>query len=645
VALSGRRFAGGKHTTSSPWVAIDGVEWNFPPPFFVYSRKVLRSARMKFLCDNCKAKYQIADEKVAGRTVRMKCRKCSHLIEIRASVTETSVALSAPPAGGGAVGEATMQVSVDALTAPRPATGTGPATPASAGARAPSAAGKVAPRPGSGGGALRGASSGQLSAVKPGAQKAEPSGLAAGGLAGAFSDSVKSEPGPAFEESPTHALDMASGSLTEEWYVGINGVPVGPVRLTEFRAKIQSGAVTGDSLVWREGFEEWLPLRNFPELNEILKSSTQSDRSPLGGRPGSGSGARPLSAIASSALRSKSSASMSAVSTASASSVAPVPTSGSRSNVVAFGKGATATAEKLELQPEPQAEPPAPIADPFAVPAPVADPFAAPVPVVAVPVAANFAPVPEPAVVPAAPTEAPQQRRGGIPIAGWIAIAAALGLGVAAGSVLSSKAQPPPPTVQIVTVSAVAPPAPVPTDTATAAPDTSAAPTASIAAVTATAKTGGTGKVAVVAPEKTADPPPTPTVGTVGAIPAVGGVGAVGAVGGPSPGPSPTTGGGGGAEKLTGEQVSSVVNAGKNALRRACWEPALSARAPNGPSSARVTVNMTIGPDGRVKSASASGGDGFPTLASCIGSRVRSWVFPTSQSTTQTAPSFSFVAQ
>src|SRR4051794_19667640 len=51
---------------------------------------------MKFLCENCKAKYQIADDKVAGRTVRMKCRKCGHLIEVTASVTETSVASKMP---------------------------------------------------------------------------------------------------------------------------------------------------------------------------------------------------------------------------------------------------------------------------------------------------------------------------------------------------------------------------------------------------------------------------------------------------------------------------------------------------------------------------------------------------------------------
>ena len=52
---------------------------------------------MKFLCDNCKAKYQISDDKVAGKTVRMKCRKCGHQIEVKSEVTETSVSL--PPPG------------------------------------------------------------------------------------------------------------------------------------------------------------------------------------------------------------------------------------------------------------------------------------------------------------------------------------------------------------------------------------------------------------------------------------------------------------------------------------------------------------------------------------------------------------------
>jgi hypothetical protein len=235
-----------------------------------------------------------------------------------------------------------------------------------------------------------------------------------------------------------------------------------------------------------------------------------------------------------------------------------------------------------------------------------------------------------------------QPRRGGIPIAGWFAIAAALGLGVAAGTVFSSK-PPPPPTVQIVTVSAVAPPAPVPTETAVARPDTSTVPTvAASSTATAGSKVAGVApKTTGAAPEKTAEPA-TPQIG---AVPAVGGVPAIGGVGGPAPGPVGATAGGGGGEKLTGEQISAVVNGGRNALKRACWEPALAARPANGPSSARVVVNMMIGPDGRVQSANATGGDGFPSLASCIGSRVRSWSFPQSQTTTQTAPAFNFVAQ
>ncbi|MGC4065336.1 MAG: zinc-ribbon domain-containing protein [Polyangiaceae bacterium] len=56
---------------------------------------------MKFLCPSCKAKYQIADEKVIGRTVKMKCRQCGHLIEIsEALMDRTSVpgpAMSVPP--------------------------------------------------------------------------------------------------------------------------------------------------------------------------------------------------------------------------------------------------------------------------------------------------------------------------------------------------------------------------------------------------------------------------------------------------------------------------------------------------------------------------------------------------------------------
>src|SRR6185436_16488924 len=84
---------------------------------------------MKFLCDQCKAKYQIADENVQGKTLRMKCRKCGHIIEIRALPGDGKSASIAP---GGISGD-TMQVGAlseeSAQYLLNPAIPAGPRTP------------------------------------------------------------------------------------------------------------------------------------------------------------------------------------------------------------------------------------------------------------------------------------------------------------------------------------------------------------------------------------------------------------------------------------------------------------------------------------------------------------------------------------
>ncbi|MBX3276280.1 MAG: zinc-ribbon domain-containing protein, partial [Sandaracinaceae bacterium] len=40
-------------------------------------------ARMKIVCDSCSAKYSIADEKVAGRVFKIRCKKCGAAIVVR----------------------------------------------------------------------------------------------------------------------------------------------------------------------------------------------------------------------------------------------------------------------------------------------------------------------------------------------------------------------------------------------------------------------------------------------------------------------------------------------------------------------------------------------------------------------------------
>src|SRR6185503_5078221 len=110
------------------------------------------------------------------------------------------------------------------------------------------------------------------------------------GLAGAFSKSVAAPNEDPSSVSAAMAV-LSSSSSTEEWYVGINGVPVGPVRLSELRRKAANGGITEESLVWREGFEEWLPLRTFPELVAMLReggtgrTSLTPAPAPVGGLP------------------------------------------------------------------------------------------------------------------------------------------------------------------------------------------------------------------------------------------------------------------------------------------------------------------------------------------------------------------------
>jgi predicted Zn finger-like uncharacterized protein len=217
---------------------------------------------MKFLCENCKAKYQIADEKVAGRTVRMKCRKCGHMIEVEASVTETSVASRIPqdPGAGPSTGVSGSHGAVRAAAAglPPPRAGLPPPRGSSVPAAPRASAlppGPKAPRPVS-----------PKAAPRPGASP----GTA--GLAGAFSKAVSVPNEDPSSVSAAMAV-LSSSSSSEEWYVGINGVPVGPVRLSELRRKAASGLITEESLVWREGFEEWLPLRTFPELVAMLRET------------------------------------------------------------------------------------------------------------------------------------------------------------------------------------------------------------------------------------------------------------------------------------------------------------------------------------------------------------------------------------
>ena len=568
---------------------------------------------MKFLCDQCKAKYQISDEKVAGKTVRMKCRKCGHMIEVRAAVTETSVSID--------------MRSDDVAGAPPVTAPSAVGSPANKPAL-PQKPGQIGGPPRPGGGLATSLSSARPPAAsRTSTAPPRPDG---GALAGAFQRNVQQQ-----RDDEPSALDLLELSVTEEWYVAINGVPVGPVRVSELRRKAASGAVTEESLVWQEGLEEWRPVRAIPELAALVREAAAGGRvslatpppadvrhgsSPPGPLTGPRAPQRPQSLPG-----------------PMQSPPRPMAPASARNNVVPFtarsgvhgAPGGLATAERLDDAAilAANAAPSAPqqrvsvAPDPFAMPPPNSAPAAGPFPGGA----AGFYGTGAVAVAPQAPAKKPPP---------WIAIAMvvlAAAFGVTAAIALFLR-QPPQAQVPVVIQMPSAGVAPPPPTVATDIPPPSDSIVASSTADGGT-KTGG-GAIAMhgggpAKPGPTATGPKAADLGSL-----LGGTGS-----GPSSGPGGGSASGGGGSSLTSDQVEGTVRNHAAGVKRTCWEKIGDGKA----GSVNVNVTANVAGNGNVSSATATGND--PVIAKCIEGAVRTWQFPPTGGTTTVNIPFKFVRQ
>jgi hypothetical protein len=566
---------------------------------------------------------------VAGKTVRMKCRKCGHQIEIRAAVTETSVSGGAPRSTG----------------TPRPPQKSGLAT--------------------------------SFSAAKPRSPSTSGSSLA-----GAFKSNIQET--PASVPSDGTGKGTIELSVTDEWYVAINGVPVGPVRISELRRKAAAGAVNEDSLCWQEGLEEWRPIRTIPDLAALVREAAMGNRPSLLSAPAPEPPPAPRSPSGPSepppAPRSPSGPSEPKQPAQRSSlapqaprppappaprSMTPSAPSVSRSNVVPLRPAASSSLDDIGLggggaaaafspapsltpsppsplfspapapqpQPQPQPQPlsaPMPIAaaDPFAVPpapatAPLPPPFGAPHPGAFRESSAGIAPAPS--LVPQQPApvvDASAGKKKGVPL--WFIPIPVLALGFGLGLAYFVSHQPPPQPVVIQMA---------PTTTAPAATvdqvDTPAAPAASSAEPPPPTNETKS-KAATASKTKTATPAPTEDKKGLDLGNLVPGTG------GPSVGPSKGSGASGGGLDQAG--VERVVQNHRAAVKRTCWE-----RAGADKNSVNVTVTANIAPNGTVASTSSTGDD--PVVAKCIESQVRTWTFPAPGSNTTLNIPFKFVRQ
>jgi predicted Zn finger-like uncharacterized protein len=167
---------------------------------------------MKFVCEHCQAKYNIADSKLRNKVLKIRCRSCNNIIEVRDPDLVQGSRTSRPP---------------------------------------PKAA-KTKP-------AKRAKQSGSVleerfaESFKSGA--AEP----AQGTPGLY-DAVK-------RSAETLGRDEAELTV---WFVAIAGAPAGPLPAKSIHRHQKAKRVDDDSLVWKEGMPDWTALRNCKELVGLL---------------------------------------------------------------------------------------------------------------------------------------------------------------------------------------------------------------------------------------------------------------------------------------------------------------------------------------------------------------------------------------
>jgi len=175
---------------------------------------------MQFVCNKCKAKYTISADRVQGRVLKIRCRECGDILEIRGDGLAASVLLD-----GGSRRKAGSSKDLS--------------------------------------------ESYKLSSLK---DKFKESFTAKG--TGQLPGNDPLDQPTSMEDFPLQRTsprgDVHDVKDPKRWYVAVRNQPVGPVSKTKVRSYLKRNEVEPKALVWREGFDDWRPLASCPELADLL---------------------------------------------------------------------------------------------------------------------------------------------------------------------------------------------------------------------------------------------------------------------------------------------------------------------------------------------------------------------------------------
>ncbi len=197
---------------------------------------------MQFSCESCKTQLQIADEKVRGKRLIVRCKRCG-----------AKIAISDP-----ALGAARPRM----VAAPPAAGAASPAAARPSVAPAPAASRAALPRDGDSDTDSTRAMDSDLLEQALQASKVEESPERAA------APSASARPAPAAKpQPPPPAVEPADAPL---WFAMLHGKQQGPLTRAELRARTDEGEVGPRTYLWKDGMDAWQRAKDLPDLQELF---------------------------------------------------------------------------------------------------------------------------------------------------------------------------------------------------------------------------------------------------------------------------------------------------------------------------------------------------------------------------------------
>jgi predicted Zn finger-like uncharacterized protein len=266
---------------------------------------------VKFLCDRCKTRYSIGDERVRGKILKIRCKNCANVITVREGMSADAEASqpAAPEYAGRAkkhttVAPTALDEASDPAKAikdlvndpirgdrsrsaappggepprgePSPLRGDrlGAAGPGTRGSGAPAAA--ASPPVAAAKDTARGFGAGKRGAPSDDAGRGQLGAGRRGGL-----DAQRGEPSNALNAAFASAMAKPPPALEEEWYVSIDGDQAGPFSLSEAQGWVAQKALDAELHCWSEGFDDWLPVDKVSHFRGLRKRPVAAAPPPL----------------------------------------------------------------------------------------------------------------------------------------------------------------------------------------------------------------------------------------------------------------------------------------------------------------------------------------------------------------------------